>query len=70
MSHSTRAEIIELIRRVQCGEGGGETLKALERATGNPNVWVLFDVLELEGMSPDKICDLLYGKRAIQAANK
>jgi hypothetical protein len=66
MFNSPRAEIVELIRRIQSGEGGSETLKALERVTGNPNVWIFFDVLELEGMSPDNIFDLLCGNNEIR----
>lgn len=54
----SRAEIVELIRRIQSGEGGGPELEALERATSNPNVWAFFGALELEGMAPDKMCDL------------
>jgi len=59
MTIPTRSEIVELIRRIQSGEGGSEALKALERATHNPNVWVMFEVLELEGMLPEKIFDLI-----------
>jgi hypothetical protein len=62
---SPRAEIVELIRRIQSGEGGSKELEAFERVTGNPNVWVFFDVLELKGMSPDKIFDLLCGDNAL-----
>jgi hypothetical protein len=58
-----RAEIIEMIRRIQSGEGGGEARQALERATGNPDVRIIFDVLELEGMSPDKIFELFFEKK-------
>jgi hypothetical protein len=65
MIYSTRTEIVELIRLIQSGEGGSKELKTLERATGNPNVWIFFDVLELEGMSPDKIFDLLCGNNEI-----
>jgi hypothetical protein len=53
-----KAEIIALIRRIQFDGGSNENLKELERATGNPDVWIIFDVLELEGMSPEKIYDL------------
>ena len=67
MTTPTRNETIELIKRVQSGEGDSEVLKALEQATGNPNVWVIFDVLELEGMRPDKIFDLITGYHAIPA---
>ena len=67
MTTPAQSEIIELIRRIQSGEGDSEMLKTLERATGNPNVWVIFDVLELEGMLPEKICDLICGYSAIPA---
>jgi len=60
MISSTRTEIVELIRRIQSGEAESKDFRALERATGNPNVWVYFDVLEIEGMSPEKIFDLLF----------
>jgi len=52
-----------MIRRIQSGEGGGEARQALERATGNPDVRIIFDVLELEGMSPDKIFELFFEKK-------
>jgi hypothetical protein len=56
----TRAEIIELIRRIQSGEGGSEALTALELATGNPNVWIIFNELEIEEMPPEKVCALFF----------
>jgi hypothetical protein len=55
----TRAEIVDLIRRVQSGAGNSEDFSALERATGNPNVWIFFDVLEIEDMPPEKLFDRL-----------
>jgi hypothetical protein len=57
----SRFEIVEMIRRIQFGKGGDEDFKALERATGNPDFRFIFDVLELEGMSPDKIFDMFCG---------
>jgi hypothetical protein len=65
MTILTRSEIVELIRRIQSGEGDNEVLKTLERATGIPNVWVIFDVLELEGMVPDKVFELISGYHVI-----
>ncbi len=55
----TRSEIVELIRRIQAGAGKNEDFRALEHATGNPNVWIFFDVLEIEDMPPEKIFDRL-----------
>ena len=63
----SRAEIVELIRRIQSGEGGGPELDALERVTGNPNVWAFFGALELEGMAPDKMFDLFCGPVRVRA---
>jgi len=63
----SRAEIVELIRRVQSGEGGVRELDELECATGNPNVWVFFGVFELEGMSPEKMFDLFCGHVQLRA---
>jgi hypothetical protein len=60
ISSPTRAEIVELIRRIQSDGCDGKELRALERATGNPNVWIIFNELETEGMSPDKIFDLFF----------
>jgi hypothetical protein len=59
MTTAARSEVIELIKLIQTGKGGNEAIKSIERATGNPNVWVIFDVLELDGMQPEKICDLI-----------
>lgn len=58
-----KSKAIELIRSIQSGEGGNEERRALERATGIPNVWMIFDALELEGMSPDKIFNLICGNK-------
>ena len=66
MTTLTRAEIVELIKRVQSGEGGSEALEGIARATGNPNVWIIFDALELEGMLPEKIFDLICGNHELQ----
>jgi hypothetical protein len=63
MSSSARAEMIDLISRIQTGEGGSEEIKALERATGNPNVWIIFNELEIDGMSPDKLFDLFFATK-------
>jgi len=68
MSNLTRAEIIDLIGRVQAGAGGGEDLKAIERATENPNAWFIFNVLETDGMAPDKLFDLFFAKRQTATA--
>ena len=65
MTTPARTEIVELIRRVQSGEGDSDVLQTLERATGNPNVWVIFDELELEEMMPEKIFELISGYHAI-----
>jgi hypothetical protein len=59
MSNPTRKELVDIISRVQHGEGGNEDLKTLEAATGNPNVWIVFDVLELEDMAPETIFERL-----------
>jgi lysophospholipase L1-like esterase len=61
MNDSTRAKTIELIRRLQSGEAGAEELASLEQATGNSNVWEIFAWLEIEGLAPDKLLDLLLG---------
>ncbi len=63
MNENEKAKTVELIKRVQFDGGGSEDLKALEQATGNPNVWIIFDVLELEGFLPENILDLLLGNK-------
>lgn len=55
----TREQAIDLIRRLKSGEGGHEELKALERATGNPNIWVVFDALEINDASAETLFDRL-----------
>ena len=57
---NNRAEIIDLIRSIQSGEGGRDELKALELATGNPNAWIIFNELEIEEMPPEKVCALFF----------
>ena len=58
----TRSEIVELIKHVQSSGGDDEQLKALEHASGNPNVWIIFTNLELEGMSPANIFDMFFAQ--------
>jgi len=60
MFSPNRSKIVELIRRIQSDGCDGKELRALERATGNPNVWVVFNELETEGMSPDKIFNMFF----------
>ena len=61
MTRSTRTEMVELIRRIQAGEGGddviGEWFESLKRATGNPNID--FHSGRLDGLSPDEVFDRL-----------
>jgi hypothetical protein len=56
-----RAKIVDVIRTIQSGNGGWAEFNALERATGNPDIWIIFDAFELEGMAPEKIYDLFCG---------
>ncbi len=62
MTRSIRTEMVELIRRIQAGEGGddeiGEWFEALKRATGNPNID--FCTSQFDGMTPDQVFDRLY----------
>jgi|GEM_PF-5273099 hypothetical protein len=60
----SRAEIIALIRNIQFDGGSNADYAALERATGNPDAWVIFDALELEGMLPEKIYELFFVNRS------
>lgn len=59
MTRSTRTEMVELIRRIQAGEGSdneiGEWFEALKRATGNPNID--FYSSKFDGMSADEVFD-------------
>ncbi len=66
MNTDEKAKTVELIRRIQSGTGSDEDLSALEKATGNPNVWTYFDAFELEGFSPEKLFILLGGKEETQ----
>jgi hypothetical protein len=59
MTNPTHEEMVDLISRIQQGEGGHDDLKALEAATGNPNVWIIFDFLELEDMPAETIFERL-----------
>jgi len=61
MNRHGKTLAIELIRRIQADGGSHDEFKALEWATNNPDVWIAFDVLELEGLAPDKVFDLLAG---------
>ena len=70
MNENERAKTVELIKRIQFGGGSSEDLKALEQATGNPNVWVIFDVLEMEGFLPEKVLDLLLGNKLTISSNQ
>jgi hypothetical protein len=63
MNENEKAKTVELIKRIQFDGGSNEDLKALEQATGNPNVWVIFDELEMEGFLPEKVLDLLLGNK-------
>lgn len=59
MNEQGRTAAIELIRRIQAQGGSHDEFRALECATNNPDVWIVFDVLELESFPPEKIFDLL-----------
>ncbi len=61
MSDSTRAKIVDLIRTIQSGKAGWAEFNALALATRNPDIWIIFDAFEIEGMAPEKICDLFCG---------
>jgi hypothetical protein len=68
MNENEKAKTVELVRRIQFGKGSNEDLKTLERATGNPNLWIIFEALELEGFAPEKLFKLLGGNEEIQAS--
>jgi hypothetical protein len=63
MDRHTRTELVELIRRMQQGEGAddevGHWIENLERATGNPNVLDMFHKDEYDGLSADEVFDKL-----------
>jgi len=63
MNEDEKAKTVDLIKRIQFDGGSNEDLEALEQATGNPNVWVIFDELEMEGFLPEKVLDLLLGNK-------
>jgi len=59
MISNARDKIVELIKRIQSGAGDSEDFRALELATGNPNVWFFFDALELDDIPAEKLFDQL-----------
>jgi len=61
MNAREKAVAVELIRRIQAQGGSPEDFRMLEWVTDNPDVWIAFDVLELEGLAPDKVFNLLSG---------
>jgi hypothetical protein len=67
MNENEKAKTVELIKRIQFDGGSNEDLEALEQATGNPNVRVIFDELEMEGFLPEKVLDLLLGNKQFQS---
>lgn len=62
MSANEKTKTIELIQNINSGRGDRLCFKELERLTGNPDVWVIFDELCLEGMSPEKIFDMFFAE--------
>lgn len=64
MNEEEQANAVVLIRRIQLDGGSDEDLKALEQTTGNPNIRIIFDALELEGFLPVKLLSLLGGNAA------
>jgi hypothetical protein len=69
MGNGEKARAVELIRLIQFDGGCLEDFRVLERVTGNPDVWVIFEALELEGFLPEKIFDLLCGNNEINNDN-
>jgi hypothetical protein len=61
MPDLTRAKIVGLIRTIQSGNGGWAEFNALALATRNPDIGIIFDAFELEGVAPEKIYDLFCG---------
>jgi hypothetical protein len=60
VKENDKAKAIELIRSIQSGKAGYGELKELERVTGIPNAWGIFDAYELEGMLPGKIFEMFF----------
>ena len=56
---------IELIGRILSGQGGTNEMKALERITDNKDVWVMFDVLELDGMSAEQVFKVFFSEEEV-----
>lgn len=61
MPDLTHAKIVDMIRTIQSGNGGWAEFNALAFAMRNPDIRVIFDAFELEGMAPEKIYDLFCG---------
>jgi hypothetical protein len=63
MDRHTRTEFVELIRRMQQGEGDdaelGLWVEKLKRATCNPNVLDMFHNAEYDGLSAEDVLDKL-----------
>jgi hypothetical protein len=55
--------MLELIRRMQCGEGDdeliGEWIETLRRATGNPHAGAILSDRAYDGMTPEAILERL-----------
>jgi hypothetical protein len=64
-NNSEKIKSIELIGRILSGQGGTNDLKALERITGNKDVWVMFDVLELDGMSAEQVFNVFFSEEEV-----
>ncbi|HEV2694021.1 MAG TPA: hypothetical protein VG347_14090 [Verrucomicrobiae bacterium] len=65
MNETEKTEAIRSIQRIQAGTASEEDFQALERTTGNPDIWILFEALELEGFRPEKILNLLVWQQPI-----
>ncbi len=63
MTDTERKEMIELIRRMQCGEGDdelfGKWIVTLRRVTGNPHAGGIMADRAYDGMTPEAILDKL-----------
>lgn len=65
MNDNIKAKAVELIGCIQSGKAGSVEFKELERVTGMPNAWAIFDAYELEGMLPAKIFDMFFCDKEI-----
>jgi hypothetical protein len=66
MNEAEKNRAVESIRRIQTGGASEKDLQTLEHATGNPDIWILFDALELEGFRPESILDLLVSPQQVR----